>query len=499
MGPIIRTVRLAILLPGLLMSLWVAMSVRAAEETKVAADPLATLLEATPPLSRPLGNRPPLFTWSPELPANASDAQIETALRALQARGLSLFLRWQPNLSNTLTQVQRVAAIQKKLGMPVAVDATPISHGLFHKGDRGSHLDASGKPFRGSGLGWNPGCPFGAQPLNEEVRARFEGYAKAHQATGAVLDYWISDWELDGPNEWKQSWAMARKCVTCRTQIPDIDTNFAAYQAAVRSLRSGMQRENFVKPVQAQFPAVRIGNYAMNPHDGFRYYWDYYEEDAFGKPNLTEGIPYRREQGAYYRPWWRGEFGSSGYTLAAPVVYAWYHLFLNYSFTNTDYRWFYGMLLEGTSAGRSTPADTLLVPFLHGRPIGAPDKAAQRPPDFAELREATYKELVWHLLLRGADSFILWAPGDEAREMKPLHAVYAESLEYPDFFERGTPVAFDLPEQPGVVVSAMKWQDKLLVRRTDFAETAAQVTIKVEGKRIVVPVAAGKCQVLEME
>jgi hypothetical protein len=486
-------------LPVLLLSLWPATIIWADENTKAAGDPLVNLIEAIPPLSRPQGNRPPLFTWSPELPANASDAQIETALRALQARGLSLFLRWQPDQSNTLAHVRRVATIQKRLGLPVAVDATPISHGLFPRGDQGSHVDASGKPFRGSGLGWDPGCPFRVQSLNEEVRSRFEAYAKAHKQTSAPMDYWISDWELDGPNEWKQSWTMAKQCVTCRQQIPDIATNFAAYQAAVRKLRSEMQRKNFVKPVLAQFPSVRIGNYAMNPHNGYRYYWDYYEEDSFGKPNLTEGIPYRREQGAYYRPWWRGEFETSGYTLAAPVIYAWYHLFLNYAFTNTDYRWFYGMLLEGTSAARHTPANTPLIPFLHGLPIGAPDKPEQRAPGFAALSEEKYKELVWHLLLRGVDSFILWAPGDETREMRPLQAVYAESLEYPDFFEKGAPVAFDLPDQPGVVVSAMKLKDKLLVRRTDFSEARGPVTITVEGKTIVVPVASGKCQVLGVE
>jgi len=486
-------------LTGVMFGLWPMSHARAGEEAKTVADPLAALLDAVPPLSRPLGNRPPILLWSPDLPATASDGQLEATLRALQARGLGLFLRWQPSLSNTLAQVGRVAAIQKRLGMPVAVDASAISHGLFPQGDRGSHVDETGKRFRGSGLVWNPGCPFDAQALNENMRSRFESYARAHKDAGAPLDYWIADWELDGPNEWKQSWAMARKCAVCRARIPDIDTNFLAFQAAVRKLRSEMQRENFVKPVLARFPAARIGNYAMNPHDGHRYYWDYYEEDAFGKPNLTEGIPYRREQGAYYRPWWPGEFEASGYNLAAAVIYAWYHLFLDYSFPETDYRWFYGMLREGTSVASRTPAQVPLIPFLHWLPIGAPDKPEDQPAGFAPLSEERYRELLWHLLLRGVDSFVQWAPGDEARELKPLHAVYDASLAFPEFFEKGTPVVFALPEQPGTVVSAIRWKDKLLVRRTDFAGSRTPVEIVVDGRKILVPVAAGECQVLILE
>jgi hypothetical protein len=497
-----RTVGAPRLLVGLLLLpllLYPATAARSGEATGDVAAPFAALLEAIPPLTSPLGQRPPLFLWSPEMPVTASDAQLETTLQALQARGLCLFLRWQPEASNTMTQLQRVAGIQKRLGLPVAVDATPVSHGLFPKGDAYSHVGQDGKPFRGSGLSWNPGCPCRATSRNDAVRGRIESYARAQQAAQLPLDYWISDWELDGPNEWKQSWAVARKCVTCCRRIPDIATNFPAFQAVVRQLRAEMQRENFVQPVQACFPAVRIGNYAMNPHDGYRYYWDYYEEDAFGKPNLAEGIAYRREQGAYYRPWWRGEFETSGYNLAAPVIYAWYHLFANYAFTNTDYRWFYGMLLEGTSVTRHTPANTPLIPFLHGLPIGAPDKPSDRPAGFAPLSAAMFKELAWHLLLRGADSFILWAPGDEVRELQPLQAAYAESLAYPEFFEKGTPVLFDLPNQPGVVVSALKLDGKLLVRRTDFGNPAGPFTITLDRQKLAVPLAPGRCQVLTLE
>jgi hypothetical protein len=491
--------RLIAALFGVLLAACTAACVRATEPPQAAADPWKAIIDAVPPLPRPQGKRPPLFLWSPDLPAGASDEQLEATLRALQARGLSPFLRWHHDRAASMRHIERVATILKRIGMPVVIDATPISLGLFPPSGDLSHRAADGSRFRGSGLAWDPGCPFAIGAVNEGVRGGMDAYAKAHADAGVPLDYWISDWELDGPNEWKQNWTLARKCVTCREKIPDIDTNFTAFQAAVRTLRSEMQRKNFVEPVVARFPGVKIGNYAMNPHDGHRYYWDYYEEDAFGKPNLTDGIPYRRDQGAIYRPWWAGEFEASGYTLAAPVMYPWYHLFLNYDFTDIDYRWFYGILLEASSVGRHTPAGTPLVPFIHWGPVVAFEKPEDQPAGFAGLSEEKYRELLWHLLLRGVDSFIPWAPGDEPRELKPVHAVYAESLEYPEFFEHGTPVVFAVPDRPGTVVSALKANGRLLVRRTDFVPDEKPVSILVDGREIAVPAAPGRCQVLPVD
>jgi hypothetical protein len=487
---------------GLLLGITVAAGapLRAVESAPGGAAALQPLLEAIPPLTRPIGARPPIFLWSPEIPETLDATQLDDAFHALHARGLCLFLRWQPDFSNTLAQVRRVAGVRKRLGLPVAVDATPVAHGLFPKGDAYAHLAPNGKPFRNSGLSWDPGCPFRVSPVQEPVRACIESFARAQQALDLPLDYWISDWELDGPNEWKHGWTAARQCTLCRARIPDIETNFPAFQAAVRQLRSAMQRENLVRPVQAAYPAVRIGNYAMNPHDGFRYYWDYFEEESFGKPVLTAGVPYVREQQAYHRPWWRGEFEAAGYNLAAPVLYAWYHLFLNYTCADPDYRWFYGLLREATSAGRHTPADTPLIPFVHARPIGAPEKATDQPPGFAPLSVANIRELAWHILLRGASSFILWAPGDEVRELRPFHAAYDESLAYPEFFDKGAPVCFDLPGEPGVVVSARHYQGRYLVRRTDFAATTGTVVVSLDpGGRLLVPAAPGRCLILTRE
>jgi uncharacterized lipoprotein YehR (DUF1307 family) len=45
----------------------------------------------------------------------------------------------------------------------------------------------------------------------------------------------------------------------------------------------------------------------------------------------------------------------------------------------------------------------------------------------------------------------------------------------------------------------MKMGNKLLVRRTDFTDSKAKVTIEVDGKRVDVSRLDGKCQILELE
>ena len=320
-------------------------------------------------------------------------------------------------------------------------------------------------------------------------------FATAYKDAGITVDYWAGDWEFDGPNEWKNGWQAAKQCTRCREKIPNIDTDFLAFQKAVRAFRAEMQAEGFVKPLKQVFPGVKIGNYGMNPHDGYRYWWDFYEEKGPGEPYLVEGIPYRQEQNARYRPWAR-EFEPAGYTVAMPVVYTWFTSYQGYTFENKQFRWFRNLLLEVSSVGRSTPAQVPIIPFVHWTTTNPP-KAL--PPGFEPMSEAMYQELLWHALLRGADSFCMWSPDAEtAAEVKPVHAVYAAALEYAAFLDHGTPVTFAVPDQPGPVVSALKLEKRLLVRRTDFTDARDAVDLTVDGRAVKVPRLDGKCAVLDL-
>ena len=453
-----------------------------------AANDIEILLRETQPLKFPRGPRPPLYLWTPNFPATTDDAELERVLRALDARGLALFARWGGNNFEKASEVPlRLARLQKKLGLETSIDATGLAHGFFNGSPETGHLDKDGKRFFDKSFFWSPGCPFAVQPRYDAMRARLEPYLKKYSDEQLRLDFWAADWEFDGPNEWNGGWAAARQCVTCRAKIPNLDTDFAAFQTAVRSVRAEMQREVFVRPIQRLFPQARIGNYAMTPHDGRRYWWDFFEK-------RTEGLPAEREHAALYRPWAR-EFEDCGYNVAMPVIYTWFNTFNDYAFENRQYRWFYNLLLEATSTGRRAADAAPRVTFVHWTTTNPPKEL---PKDFEAMTEANYEELLWHVLLRGHDAFAMWCPAPElAQEVRPVHRVYAAALEYREFFERGLPVLFEVPKQPGTIISALRLGQRVLVRRTDFGAQHEVIEMKLaSGVTLRVPRMNGKCVVL---
>ena len=52
--------------------------------------------------------------------------------------------------------------------------------------------------------------------------------------------------------------------------------------------------------------------------------------------------------------------------------------------------------------------------------------------------------------------------------------MYSESLAHRDFLEDGAPVSFDVPSQPGTVVSGLRVGNRVLTRRTDFGEESSE-------------------------
>jgi hypothetical protein len=74
-----------------------------------------------------------------------------------------------------------------------------------------------------------------------------------------------------------------------------------------------------------------------------------------------------------------------------------------------------------------------------------------------------------------------------AEEIKVLHEVYGESLNYNEFILDGKTIIWDVPEEAETVISAKKLYDKLLVVRSDFKENKNYVEIKINGKKVKVP------------
>lgn len=448
--------------------------------------PIHTVLENTRPLEAPRAGRLPLFV----LPisrtlAGINDALAETALRELNGRGIGYTVTWNPSdFTNSVREAIRIGRLQQKLGLEVAVDATSCLLSFYDGTEATRHVDDAGRTFGDTSFGGELGCPFTLQPRVPVIARRIESFVHEYQRAGINLDFVCADWEIDGPIEWNGAWASSRKCRRCCEAMPNL-ADFRQFQQRLRGVRSGLQREAFALPVRRAYPKALVGNYGVHPHDGYRYWYDYFEKDV--TPGM--GIPLKGDGRARAREW-AHEFAGSGFTFANPVLYTWYRLFDWYEFADPDYRWFYNLLLEGSSAGRCTPASVPLVPFVHWTTTDPP-----KAPDLIvrQFDAARYQELLWHLLLRGHDSFFLWCLPDElAAEIRLVHAVYADSLMYREFLEHGQPVSFDVPAQPGPVISGLRCGDYVLARRTEFGVDPTPRRLHlIEGGTVVVPPAQG--------
>ncbi len=449
------------------------------------------VLDNAKPLAFPRATRLPLYLWPAMDPGLLGPARAEELVRELDRRGIGLVSTWAfDKKGESLAAALIIARAQKKLGLHVNINATPLLYSVFDGDPRTAHVDAAGHPFFDDSFGQDHkiGCPFAMESRLPVIRERVEFFLRAFKKEGLPVDFIWADWEIDGPLEVNRAHAAALKCRRCRENIPRLE-DFLSFQKAVRDLRSRVQREVYASPVREAFPGALVGNYAVYPHNGFREWYDYFEE-------YEAGQPYIADQKAKYRHW-ANEFETTGYTFAMPVAYPWARLFGWYDFADPDFRWFYNMLLIASNAGESAPPSLPLIPFVHWHPIDAEKYPA---PGFKPLSAGSYQELLWHMLLRGADTFYLWCGEPEyPDEVRLLQGVYAAAQEYGEFLDKGVPVAFSVPKTPSPVVSALRLGDRLLVRRTDFGAAKGSVTIEVAGKRITVPESPGRCQILEIK
>ncbi|HRU04779.1 MAG TPA: hypothetical protein P5137_03270 [Candidatus Brocadiia bacterium] len=448
------------------------------------------VIEETQPLKFPRGNRLPFIVWGLQNIQAQTDAELEDVLRKLADRGIATVWGWNVrDKEKSLAAFLKAAALHKKLGLPVVVNSTSVMHQFFNGDEQTAHVDAKGEKFFDTSFGGRVklGCPFSVTYRFMAIREQVEFFVQACKENAAPLDIVIADWELDGPIEWNDAWNQAKRCARCRKNIPNIE-NFAAFQAACRKVRHDMQRECYARVVLAHYPKALVGNYAEYPNNGWRYWYDYFEEDA--KPP----VPVQLDHRAPYRPWTR-DFAATEYTFAMPVVYTWYRTFNWYDFKSDDYRWFYNMLLVATNAGQNAPAGLPVITFVHWHTTAPPKDAAPVP----QLSEAKYQDLLWHMLLRGHDGLAMWCmPEETAKETRLVQEVYAASLEFKDFLDLGKPICWDVPKTPGPVVSALSLDGRLLVRRTDFDDNTAPVVIQAGGRTVRIPRADGKTQVIAL-
>ncbi|MEI6565511.1 MAG: hypothetical protein WCR20_02460 [Verrucomicrobiota bacterium] len=448
------------------------------------------VLSNTAPLKHSRGSRLPLFLWPAMNPGRLSEARALTLVRELDRRGIGLICRWDSaHYEDSLADALPVARAQKSLGLPVAIDATSLLYSFFNGDKSTAHIDMKGEPFWDTsfpGKG-DMGCPFALDGRKGEIRGRVEKFVAAYSNAGLTPGFVWADWELDGPVEWNGAWEASKRCRRCVEHSGQI-TNFLQFQHELRGIRSELQRSCYVEPLLRRFPSCLVGNYGTYPHDGFRYWYDYFETDQDWYPGLRDGRALHRH--------WANEFDPAGYTFAMPVIYTWSRMWHWSGFENPDYHWFYPMLQEATSCARSVRPGLPIVSFVHWNTTVPPT-----PPD-ASIKQFSvegYQELLWHMLLRGVSTFYLWCPAPEyTSEVQALYPVWAAAQEYGEFLEKGRPISFDVPAKPGAVISGLELNGRVLVRRTDFAGSTATVVLKLGGRELSVPPSKGKCQILDL-
>jgi hypothetical protein len=451
---------------------------------------IQVILDNTTVLKYDIGNRLPLYLWPAIDPGIMSDGMAEQLINEMDKRGIGIVCSWSMNdTSKVFSQCLPVARAQKKLGQRININATELLNSFFNGDEATAHVDADGKLYFDNSFGDKKmGCPFKLNSRKDEIRKRVQLFVNRYKREGLSVDFIFTDWEIDGPLEVNRAYEASKRCVNCCRQLGN-DFTFEKFQRTMREMRAYLQSYSYSEPVLSQFPDALVGNYAVYPNDGYRYWYDYFEY-------YVDGQPFKADQRARYRKWYN-DFPLTGFTYAMPVVYPWAGIYKWYDFDNSDYRWFYNMLLNAGNAGKSTPRSIPVISFVHWHTIF---EGSGADSTVKQLSKECYQELLWHMLLRGTDAFFLWCTDIEnPDEVKLLHEVYAEAQRYGRYLDKGIPITFDLPSEPGTVVSGLALGDSVLLRRTDFDQNHDNVQILAGTSLIDVGYAPGKCSVISIK
>ena len=144
----------------------------------------------------------------------SNDAETESIIRQLDDRGIGVISTWNPdNQEQTLAKGLRVGTIQKRLELPININANPCTY-AFCNGDLGTaHIDENGKLFFDDSFskGHQMGCPFALDFRKPEMKMRVESFVKAYKEAGLEIDFIFADWEIDGPIEWNGAWEASKR------------------------------------------------------------------------------------------------------------------------------------------------------------------------------------------------------------------------------------------------------------------------------------------------
>ena len=279
------------------------------------ADNIQVVLDNTKPLKYDKGDRLPLILWPLIDPGKLTREQAEALVPELDQRGVALVAKWtKENGEESLEQALVIGRAQKELGSPVYINAIDLLYSFFNGDEQTAHIDIDGNTFWDEGFGRKKdmGCPFAIDFRKDIIRERVEFYLDAYKKEGLEIDLIFVDWEVDGPLEVNNAYETSKKCTRCIEHL-GMDPGYLSFQKTLREMRSYLQYYTLSQPVLSRFPKALVGNYAVYPANGYRYWYDYFEY-------YVEGQPAIKDQKAMYRQWYE-DFPATGFNFGMPVSY----------------------------------------------------------------------------------------------------------------------------------------------------------------------------------
>ncbi|HEY3396823.1 MAG TPA: hypothetical protein VGM19_04105 [Armatimonadota bacterium] len=468
-----------LLVVGLLLSLAAFGGAESPPELTWSVESLAQVVQ---PLTHPLGGRLPLFLWNFPLPrddtlvAMRADGRLRRDIETLTARGFlpTVEIGWDGTPAGALAMAQTL----QEAGQPVFVIFANLPGGSRALYPSGGLRSLAPDANRAGKLRWWPCLPQ-ADPTAAAagVRGLLERFRDAGiKVAGVWFDY-------EGlPYPWAGVYEAQQRSAACRALYPagvlEDDQRFIEY---VYRLRSEALSRAMVDPVRQVFPGALVGNY-----------------DEWASSRAT---PYLANGGESLPPRDLGRFSA-----AMPRAYAspWYlHQFFPEAAAVTaeqaDPIYFRLLLNTISSANANRQAGQLCVPFLARHDPFDPlqSGAARFGPGLSHRR---YRELIWHLLLRGTDGFYLYPLGfpnsgvsmeDGFQTLEDTRAVYDQVLAQRRFLDEGRPMteATAPPPQRGVIWSGLQRRHECLVRAFTLDNQAGEVTLS-PWPRVTVTLAA---------
>lgn len=277
----------------------------------------------------------------------------------------------------------------------------------------------------------------------------------------------------------------AGRCPRCRKRFEaSCFDSLEAYRRTIDEARAYVQRFAFSEPVRSVFPNCHTGNYFVHP--------------ILRQPRVA---------GRYPAYGWQG----SGFDVAQPRCYfrpGWHGA--GKSAAKMDWNLFLYCLTDFSRCARVLEKDEILVPWVGYLFTQKKSRAVARS-GFAIGSGAGYAEMVRHVMLRGAETFAIFAPYDPAddfpeeyarqprRQLGPflvsvmdVQRAYREMLHFNDILRAGKVLNFEVRgsynrlDEHAVLWSGVGTPREALVRTVAFGPER-QGTIALFGRSYQLP------------